>query len=205
MDSIAQAKPNTESVEEVKPVALQQLPLPDELASWESHDLEKLEKGLVRRLDTCLLPAVIVLFLMNILDRSEDSMTWGETPADSSQKQHRQRENRGTARNPGNLKQPVQHLFDDILCGLSVSTPPLPSRVLKLNFSRYHHPAPLEPGHHQSQALDLHRFRHCRMGSGFHVSSVHPQLRGTVHVPFYPWTRGRSLPTGRLFLDVVLV
>lgn len=78
MDSIAQAKANTESVEVVKPAALQQLPLPDELASLESRELEKLEKGLVRRLDTCLLPAVIVLFLMNILDRSGRSRTWAE-------------------------------------------------------------------------------------------------------------------------------
>lgn len=70
MDDINQSKPNTGSFEVVKPIALQQLPLPEELASWDSHDLEKLEKGLVRKLDCCLLPAVIILFLMNILDRS---------------------------------------------------------------------------------------------------------------------------------------
>ncbi|KAJ5536691.1 hypothetical protein N7513_009877 [Penicillium frequentans] len=70
MDDINQSKPNTESFEVVKPIALQQLPLPEELASWDSHDLEKLEKRLVRKLDCCLLPAVIILFLMNILDRN---------------------------------------------------------------------------------------------------------------------------------------
>jgi hypothetical protein len=69
MDSIVQAKPNTEQEEIVKPGLLHQLPLPAELESLDSHDLENLEKGLVRRLDSCLLPAVVILFLMNILDR----------------------------------------------------------------------------------------------------------------------------------------
>lgn len=70
MDNINQAKPDTEFFEVVKPIALQQLPLPEELASWESHDLKKLEKSLVGKLDCFLLPAVVILFLMNILDRS---------------------------------------------------------------------------------------------------------------------------------------
>ncbi|KAJ5947398.1 hypothetical protein N7466_000413 [Penicillium verhagenii] len=70
MDNIDQTKPDVESIEVVKPIALQQLPLPEELASWESNDLDNLEKGLVRKLDSCLLPAVIILFLMNILDRN---------------------------------------------------------------------------------------------------------------------------------------
>ncbi|KAJ5906876.1 uncharacterized protein N7473_003792 [Penicillium subrubescens] len=70
MDSIGQAKPNAEQEEVVKPGRLHQLPLPAELESLESHDLEKLEKGLVRRLDSCLLPAVVILFLMNILNRN---------------------------------------------------------------------------------------------------------------------------------------
>lgn len=69
MDEIDQAKPGSESVEVVKPLALQQLPLPRELASYEIEDIIKLEKQLVQKLDSYLLPAVILLFLMNILDR----------------------------------------------------------------------------------------------------------------------------------------
>lgn len=69
MDDIAQSKPGTEAVEYVKPGPLQQLPLPVELASLGSDEIDQLEKGLVRRLDTCLLPSVVILFLMNILDR----------------------------------------------------------------------------------------------------------------------------------------
>ena len=69
MDEIDQAKPGSESVEVLKPLALQQLPLPQELASYESEDIIRLEKQLVRKLDSYLLPAVILLFLMNILDR----------------------------------------------------------------------------------------------------------------------------------------
>ncbi|KAJ5754580.1 hypothetical protein N7533_004123 [Penicillium manginii] len=70
MDDIAQSKPGTEAVEYVKPGLLQQLPLPAELGSLGSDEIEQLEKGLVRRLDTCLLPSVVILFLMNILDRN---------------------------------------------------------------------------------------------------------------------------------------
>ncbi|KAJ5099422.1 hypothetical protein N7532_006423 [Penicillium argentinense] len=70
MDDIAQTKPGTEAVEVVKPGPLQQLPLPAELASRGDEEIEMLEKGLVRRLDSCLLPSVVILFLMNILDRN---------------------------------------------------------------------------------------------------------------------------------------
>jgi hypothetical protein len=69
MDSIGQVKPDTEQAEIVKLGLLYQLPLPEELESLESHERENLEKGLVRRLDNCLLLAVVILFLMNILDR----------------------------------------------------------------------------------------------------------------------------------------
>lgn len=69
MDSIAQTKQNVEEVEFVKPGPLQRLPLPPQLAHLEDEGLVQLENGLVRRLDSCLLPAVVILFLMNILDR----------------------------------------------------------------------------------------------------------------------------------------
>ena len=70
MDGITQAKQDAETVEFVKPGPLQQLPLPRELAHLEGDELIKIEKDLVRKLDSCLLPAVVILFLMNILDRS---------------------------------------------------------------------------------------------------------------------------------------
>ncbi|GLI80746.1 hypothetical protein PoHVEF18_009103 [Penicillium ochrochloron] len=64
MDSIVQAKPNTEQEEIVKRGLLHQLPLPAELESLDSHDLENLEKGLVRRLDSYIitqLPSNLVI------------------------------------------------------------------------------------------------------------------------------------------------
>ncbi|CAG8206564.1 unnamed protein product [Penicillium salamii] len=70
MDGITQSKQDVETVEFVKPGPLQQLPLPRELAHLEGEGLVELERGLVRRLDSCLLPAVVILFLMNILDRN---------------------------------------------------------------------------------------------------------------------------------------
>ena len=68
-DTRTQSKGNVETIENVKPGPLQQLPLPVELASLEPGEIETLERDLVKRLDCCLLPAVIILFLMNILDR----------------------------------------------------------------------------------------------------------------------------------------
>ncbi|PLB50641.1 MFS general substrate transporter [Aspergillus steynii IBT 23096] len=62
-------KGDVETIEHVKPGPLQQLPLPIELASLDPEQIKALEKDLVKRLDCCLLPAVIILFLMNILDR----------------------------------------------------------------------------------------------------------------------------------------
>lgn len=69
MDDIDHAKPAVHNDEFAKPVVLEKLPLPEELASCDDAEIEKLERGLVRRLDMCLLPAVVILFLMNILDR----------------------------------------------------------------------------------------------------------------------------------------
>lgn len=68
-DIVSGTKPGTDAIEYVKPGPLQQLPLPAELASWSEDEVKELEKGLVRRLDSCLLPSVVILFLMNILDR----------------------------------------------------------------------------------------------------------------------------------------
>lgn len=45
----------------MKPGPLHQVPLPAELESLNSHDLEKLEKGLVHRLASCLFLAVGIL------------------------------------------------------------------------------------------------------------------------------------------------
>ncbi|XHG07690.1 hypothetical protein AWENTII_010825 [Aspergillus wentii] len=70
MNNIAPAKIDVETVENVKPVGLEELPLPVELASLDRDEIKRIERSLVKRLDFCLLPAVVVLFLMNILDRN---------------------------------------------------------------------------------------------------------------------------------------
>lgn len=46
------------------------LPLPEELSHLDNAALKHLERSAVRQLDTFLLPAVILLFLLNILDRN---------------------------------------------------------------------------------------------------------------------------------------
>ncbi len=63
-----QDKQQTETIDKVG-APPQELPLPVELEGKSPADLEKLEKKLVRRLDFHLMPAVVILFLMNILDR----------------------------------------------------------------------------------------------------------------------------------------
>jgi hypothetical protein len=64
-----QTKPQVESVDKVGVAPLQQLPLPVELEGRSREELQQLEKKLVRQLDFHLMPAVVILFLMNILDR----------------------------------------------------------------------------------------------------------------------------------------
>lgn len=63
-----QDKQQTETIDKVG-APPRELPLPVELEGKSPADLEKLEKKLVRRLDFHLMPAVVILFLMNILDR----------------------------------------------------------------------------------------------------------------------------------------
>lgn len=43
------------------------LPLPDSLLDLQPDELVRLERSLVRRLDFTLLPAVVLLFLLNIM------------------------------------------------------------------------------------------------------------------------------------------
>lgn len=51
-------------------LAAEDLPLPPELAGLGGEELRQLERQVVRRLDCFLLPAVVLLFLLNILDRN---------------------------------------------------------------------------------------------------------------------------------------
>lgn len=68
MDNIS-LKPDVEAVETIiKPT--NQLPLPDGLLHFDDEGIQNLEKGLVKRLDWTLMPVVVLLFLLNILDRN---------------------------------------------------------------------------------------------------------------------------------------
>ncbi|RDW57673.1 hypothetical protein BP5796_12474 [Coleophoma crateriformis] len=71
MAAIAPAKEEFEALEiEKVNISLNELPLPTELAQLSSDELVVIEKRLVRKLDTFLLPTCAVLFLLNILDRN---------------------------------------------------------------------------------------------------------------------------------------
>ncbi|KAL2808889.1 major facilitator superfamily domain-containing protein [Aspergillus granulosus] len=65
-----QGKAQVETIDKVGVAPLQELPLPVELEAHSRDELQQLEKKLVRRLDFHLMPAVVILFLMNILDRN---------------------------------------------------------------------------------------------------------------------------------------
>ncbi len=60
---------SAEMVENLKSVANFDLALPPDLESLDDSELRTLEKSLVRRLDCFLMPSVLLLFLLNILDR----------------------------------------------------------------------------------------------------------------------------------------
>lgn len=69
MDAIAPHKVDVEAVETIaKPT--QELPLPEELQHLSTNEIKTLNKALVKRLDCTLMPVVIILFLLNILDRN---------------------------------------------------------------------------------------------------------------------------------------
>lgn len=64
-----------ESVEAIEKIEIaaplpDDLPLPDSLSNLEPDELRRLERSLVRRLDYTLLPVVLLLFLLNIIDRN---------------------------------------------------------------------------------------------------------------------------------------
>ncbi|KAL4739948.1 major facilitator superfamily domain-containing protein [Aspergillus similis] len=65
-----QAKQQVETIDKVGVPPLQELPLPVELEEHTPAHLARLERSLVRQLDFHLMPAVVILFLMNILDRN---------------------------------------------------------------------------------------------------------------------------------------
>ena len=64
------AKDSIKCVEKVEAVVQDSLPLPTELQHLNDEEIEALDKKLTRRLDCTLLPVVILLFLLNILDRN---------------------------------------------------------------------------------------------------------------------------------------
>jgi hypothetical protein len=55
-------------------IVLERLPLPEQLANRSEEEIAQLEKRLVRKLDCYMLPAVFILFLLNILDRYVDTV-----------------------------------------------------------------------------------------------------------------------------------
>ncbi|KAL4794070.1 major facilitator superfamily domain-containing protein [Aspergillus venezuelensis] len=65
-----QAKQQVETIDKVGIPPLRELPLPVELERHTPEELQHMEKKLVRHLDFHLMPAVVLLFLMNILDRN---------------------------------------------------------------------------------------------------------------------------------------
>ncbi|GME48319.1 putative transporter [Neofusicoccum parvum] len=71
-DEMDRAKSSIEAIEKVELAAPppDALPLPDSLAHLEQDELSRLEGSLVRRLDCTLMPAIVLLFLLNIIDRN---------------------------------------------------------------------------------------------------------------------------------------
>jgi len=70
MDDINLAKDNVKYVESAIDLTLQELPLPQELRHLDRGAIHALDRKVTKRLDMTLLPVVVLLFLLNILDRN---------------------------------------------------------------------------------------------------------------------------------------
>lgn len=66
-ETISPQKDNAEHTENPKDLIPDNLPLPDEIADLSAAEQAKLNRLVARRLDLTLLPAVFILFLLNIL------------------------------------------------------------------------------------------------------------------------------------------
>ena len=66
-DAIGISKEDVEHIDKPRALLPAELPLPDEIAQLDETELRKLDRKLTRRLDLTLLPAVFILFLLNIL------------------------------------------------------------------------------------------------------------------------------------------
>lgn len=66
-DAIGAIKDDVEHIDKPRALLPDDLPLPEEIAQMDHAELTKLERKLTRRLDLTLLPAVFILFLLNIL------------------------------------------------------------------------------------------------------------------------------------------
>ncbi|KKY17974.1 putative allantoate permease [Phaeomoniella chlamydospora] len=70
MAEVLKPDPKVRHFDHIEVLVTQGLPLPSELSHLDNDELRKLEKDTVKRLDCFLLPAVVLLFLLNILDRN---------------------------------------------------------------------------------------------------------------------------------------
>jgi hypothetical protein len=138
MDTIS-AKQDVELVEtSVKPT--NQLPLPDELLHLDDASIQNLEKSLVKRLDWTLMPVVVLLFLLNILDRN----------------------NIANAKVAGLTT--TLHISDAqyntclmiFYVGCIPSNPLMVSELSWLTASRCNYSSPIQPHHRQSSSVDLY-------------------------------------------------
>ncbi|KAF6808785.1 hypothetical protein CPLU01_15618 [Colletotrichum plurivorum] len=69
-ETIQEQRFDAEHTEKRRALQPDDLPLPQELENLNEDELKVLGRGLTRRLDLTLMPAVFILFLLNILDRN---------------------------------------------------------------------------------------------------------------------------------------
>lgn len=149
---------HTENVEDVSHVE-HQFPLPEELAHHDDASLKHIERSAVRRLDTFLLPSVVLLFLLNILDRNNiASAKIVNLPQDL-----------------GITNSEYNTCLMIFYAGCKSSKILVPNHTH--NIVRRHNPNPFEPHHHPRQTLNLPRQRRRSMGSRKPLSRIHAQFR----------------------------
>lgn len=161
MDDIVNAKVDVETVERIIKLT-DELPLPEELQHLNGNEIQKLDKSLVKRLDCTLMPVVVLLFLLNILDRNNiaNAKIAGLTKT------------LGITNAQYNTCLMIFYVgCEYLVCQLEIA-----QDGLLIFECRCNHTVTLESHYSESAAVNLYLWNHFCMGCCIYVTSFHPQL-----------------------------
>lgn len=158
MDRIDTAKQDVEAVEKIIP-PLVYLPLPEALQHLNEDDISKLNKNLMRRLGCTLMPVVVLVFLLNILDRNNIANAKIAGLPDTL----------GISNSQYNTCLMIFYVGCKWTCHLYIGS-------LLMCYLSCRYTIAVQSHHSQSAALNLHMLRYFSMGHCVYVTSFHSEL-----------------------------